>query len=42
MVGDAAVGEDFAFQIFQERAELADGLRAPAQSWKAFGNGGER
>ena len=42
MIGHTAVGQYLAFEIFEERAEIADGLRAPAESRKAFGNGGER
>ncbi len=42
MVGDAAVGQDFAFEVFKQRAKIADGLRAASQPRKALGGGGER
>ncbi len=37
VVGDAAVGQDLAVEFAQQRAEIADGLRARAQARKALG-----
>ena len=42
VVGDAAVGQDLALELFQQRAKIADGLRAPAQPREALGGGGEQ
>ena len=42
VVGHAAVGQDLAVQVVQQRAEIADGLRAAAQARKALGGRGEQ
>jgi len=36
MIGHRAIGQNLAFQIFHQRAEIADRLGAPAQSWEAL------
>ena len=42
VVGDAAVGQDLAFQVFQQGPEIADGLGAPPQPRKTLGRGGQQ
>ena len=42
MVGNAAVGQNLAFQVLQQRAKIADGPRAATQPRKTFGHCGQQ
>ncbi len=42
VVRDAAIGQNFAFQILQQQAKIADGLRAPPQARKTLGRRGQQ